>query len=326
MQAPTYRLSLIGRTGAAANQRINLGKARDDGPEKTYSASEVENLIPELRRRNARGFDIYITPIDPVHHYIIIDDMKPSASKLLEDLGFAPTLVQASSKDNEQAVIKVARIDRKDEQPLANRLVQELNSQHGDPKFSGVIHPFRMAGFSNRKPGRANVFTRILQASHRLCARATVLLQQLRDAADSLLAQRRRQAELAQVETDAKRQTQHSQARSDRTAGPPIHDDDAEAAFRRLATVVRSRAAARGWPEDLSRVDFQVARWMLNDGWTEAEVRAGMLASSESLAQRHANTDKYVDSTVLNAGNALAADKQASRASMPPGRSAGPRK
>ena len=163
LQAPAYRVSLVGRTGSAEGQTINLGKARKAGdPEKTYTAVEVEGLIPQLRWRNASGFDVYVTPLDSAHHYVVVDDMKAGASKLLAGLGFAPCLVQSSSKGNEQAVIKVAKVDREEEQQLANRLVREMNAQHGDPKFSGVVHAFRMAGFSNKKPGRANALTRIL--------------------------------------------------------------------------------------------------------------------------------------------------------------------
>jgi hypothetical protein len=156
-------------------------------PEVFYVESQVEALIPQLRRRNALGFDIYITPIDPDHHYLVIDDMRSGASQLLASLGHQPCLVQSSSAGNEQAVLKVTKADRLDEQKLANKLVQQLNQEHGDPRFSGVVHPFRMAGFSNKKPGRESAFTRILEAGHRLCHKAADLLQQLRQAADGLV-------------------------------------------------------------------------------------------------------------------------------------------
>ena len=325
LQAPAYRVSLVGRTGSAEGQNINLGKARKAGdPEKTYTAVEVEGLIPQLRWRNARGFDIYITPLDSAHHYVVVDDMKAGASKLLTGLGFATCLVQSSSKGNEQAVIKVAKVDRADEQQLANRLVQQINQAHGDPRFSGVVHPFRMAGFSNKKPDRANAITRILQAGHRLCVRAAELLQQFRDAADSALAQRRRQAEHEHLELEGRRQAQGTNGR-DQVEVLFERGDDVATAFRRADAGVRDWVTLRGLPEDASRVDYRAAMAMLNAGWTETEVRAGMLAGSDGLAQRHHDPEDYVRRTVRRAGIDLAINGQASKASMRTGQRAQPK-
>lgn len=231
--APTYRVSLIGRTGQVEGKRINLGNPRDEGAsERFYDASEVEALILQLRRRNAQGFDVYVTPIDQLHHYIVIDDMKPGAAQLLAGLGHIPCLVQSSSKDNEQAVLKVPRLDRSDEQALANKVVQQLNMAYGDAKFSGVVHPFRMAGFSNKKTGRESALTRIIEAGHRICHKAADLLQQLRQAADGLVERARKKLEQEQSEADATRQAQRNRNRAeieidfDRV-------DDAERGFRR---------------------------------------------------------------------------------------------
>ena len=325
LQAPAYRVSLVGRAGSAEGQNINLGKARKAGdPEKTYTAVEVEGLIPQLRWRNARGFDVYITPLDPQHHYLVLDDMKSGASKLLAGLEFAPCLVQSSSKGNEQAVIKVTKVGRPDEQQLANRLVREMNAQHGDPRFSGVMHPFRMAGFSNKKPDRANAITRILQAGHRLCVRAAELLQQFRDAADRALAQRRRQIEQEQLDLDARRQAQGINGR-DQVEVLFERDDDVATAFRHAVAGVRDWVTLRDLVEDASRVDYQAVMVMLNAGWAETEVRAGMLAGSVGLAQRHHDPEDYVRRTVQRAGIDLAINGQASKASMRTGQRAQPK-
>jgi len=325
LQAPAYRVSLVGRTGSAEGQNINLGKARKAGDlEKTYTAAEVEGLIPQLRWRNASGFDVYITPLDSQHHYVVVDDMKAGASKLLTGLGFAACLVQSSSKGNEQAVIKVAKVDRADEQQLANRLVQQINQAHGDPRFSGVVHPFRMAGFSNKKPDRANAITRILQAGHRLCVLAAELLQQFRAAADIVLAQRRRQAEHDHLELEGRRQAQGT------NGGEQVdvrfeRADDVETAFRRAVADVREWVTLHGLVEDASRVDYRAALAMLNAGWTETEVRNGMLVGSIDLAQRHHDPEDYVRRTVQRAGVDLAFKGQASKASMRAGQRAQPK-
>lgn len=313
--APTYRVSLIGRTGQAEGRRINLGKPRDEGAaERFYDADEVEALIPQLRRHNAQGFDVYVTPIDRGHHYIVIDDMKPGAAQLLAGFGHAPCLVQSSSKDNEQAVLKVPRIERPDEQALANKVVQQLNTAHGDPKFSGVVHPFRMAGFSNKKPGRESAFTRILAAGHKICTRAADILQQLRLAADDLVERARKKREQEQIEADATRQAQRNR---DRFEIYFDRGDDSERGFRRAAAGVRAWVRLRGLTEDASRVDFRAAVAMLGAGWSEAQVRAGMIAGSDDLAARHTDPDDYVRRTVSKAGIELATS-QASAASARP--------
>ena len=313
--APTYRVSLIGRTGDAEGRRINLGKSRDESAaERFYDADEVEALIPQLRRHNAQGFDVYVTPIDRGHHYIVIDDMQPGASKLLAGLGHAPCLVQSSSKGNEQAVLKLPRIERQDEQALANKVVQQLNMAHGDAKFSGVVHPFRMAGFSNKKPGRESAFTRILEAGHRICTRAAEMLQQLRQAADDLVERARKKRDQEQIEADATRQVQRNR---DRLEIDFDRGDDSERGFRRAAAGVRAWVRLRGLTEDASRVDFRAAVAMLGAGWTEAQVRAGMIAGSDDLAARHTDPDDYVRRTVSKAGIELATS-QASAASARP--------
>lgn len=312
--SPVYRVSLIGRAGKAEGTRINLGKPRDESKaELFYDAAAVEALIPQLRRRNALGFDVYVTPIDNAHHYIVIDDMKPGAAQLLASLGHAPCLVQSSSKDNEQAVLKVPRIERPDEQALANKVVLQLNIAHGDPKFSGVIHPFRMAGFSNKKPGRESAFTRILEVSHRICTRAAELLQQLRRSADDLVERARKKREQEHIEADATRQAQRSR---DRTEIEIDFDrgDDSERGFRRAAAGVRAWVRLRGLTEDASRVDFRTAVAMLGAGWTEAQVRAGMFAGSDDLAARHTDPDDYVRRTVRKARTQLATSASAASA------------
>lgn len=307
--APAYRVTLKGRTGDAEGTTINLGKAKVEGqPERTYSAAEVEALIPQLRRRNAIGFDVYITPLDPAAHYLVIDDMKAGAAQLLEGLGHAPCLVQSSSAGNEQAVLKVPKVDRPDEQQLANKVVAELNRDHGDPKFSGVVHPFRMAGFSNKKPGKASAFTRLLLAVPRLCARAGELLQRLRDQADDLAERARKQRQRERLEAAALRQAELQRDRGELEVVFE-RDDDAERAFRRAAAGVRAWVKLRGLIEDASRVDYRACMAMLRAGFDEAQVRAGLFAGSDDLAQRHTNPEDYAERSVRKAVAALAVER-----------------
>ncbi len=289
--APAYRVTLVGRSGQAKDRTINLGKSPCEGvAEHFFNAAEVEGLIPQLRRRNALGFDVYLTPIDKASHYIVIDDMKPGAERLLGGLGYSPCLIQSSSQGNEQAVLKVPRIDRADEQALANKVVRQLNVAHGDPHFSGVIHPFRLAGFSNKKPGKADAFTRILMGAARICEATAQALQVLRDDAAHDAKPARSAVKLALI------------------SGPPTGDrgTGAAIAFDRASLQVRAWVKRRGLEVNNSKVDFRAAIAMLAAGWSAEDVRLGMLASSEGLAARHSNPSDYVQRTVHEASLRLA--------------------
>lgn len=310
--APAYRVSLIERAGKPDGRKINMGIARvPDQAETFFDMGAVEELIPRLRWHNAKGFDVYITPIDPAHHYLVIDDMKSGAVRLLAHLEHTPCLVQSSSAGNEQAVLKVPKSDRPDEQALANKLVLGLNKEHGDPKFSGAVHAFRMAGFSNKKAGRANAFTRILEAVPRLCSSASALLQRMRLAADEFAFRAHAKRRQEQAEAGALQDAQQDRKRAEL-------EGDSESTFRGIREFVRLSVRQRGLVEDLSRVDYQAAIDMLSAGWTDIQVEAGMLASSEGLASRHSNPAAYARHTVKKAKDALALSASKASASLRP--------
>ena len=92
--------------------------------------------------------------------------------------------------------------------------------------------------------------------------------------------------------------------------------DDPERGFRRAAAGVRAWVRLRGLTEDASRVDYRASMAMLGAGWSEAQVRAGMIAGSDDLAARHTDPDDYVRRTVNKASIELAT-RQASAASAP---------
>lgn len=264
-----------------------MGKDRGpDGSEKVYDATEVRGLIPYLSVHNARGRDIYLTPLDPHHHYMVVDDMTPAAEADFVASGYAPALIQESSGGNRQAVLKVPKIEGRDEQRAANAVVVELNRRYGDPNFSGVIHPFRMAGFSNKKEGRDNAFTRIVAAAGDLCARVAAAL----DAARQRIAGDRLPAP---VPVPAKAPPQPAQR--ERAEG------DAEAAFDRARAMAEGLAALQGWTRDESRLDYRAAQMMAADGWQADEISAAIIARSPNLGDRHRDPLGYATRTADNA-------------------------
>lgn len=287
LQAPLYRITLTSRRDDL--KTYNLGKGKGEGGgERFYKAQEVADIIPTLSRQNARGYDVYITPKDPDYHYLVVDDMTSKGVRVLRANGYEPVLIQSSSEGNMQCVVKAPRsAGFKEEQVLANQLVQYLNKELGDPNFSGVVHPFRMAGFSNKKEGRKDFFTRILHAGHRVCGRAAQVLEEMRE--DVRLAREKQRAVVKN--------------RPEKPLERPCADvDDAWGVLCvESYQSVLGHVKAAGWPLDMSRVDFRVAKILLREGVPNSDVEALLLSYSEGLYERHSNPVDYVHRTVVNA-------------------------
>lgn len=280
--APTYRLTLKGRLEGLPT--YNYGKKKD-GSEHFYTQAEVASLLPKLSRENARGFDVYVTPIDSAHHYIVIDDMRDDSMKQLRADGFEPCLVQQSSHDNWQAIVKVPK--SANEQSQANELVGELNRRYGDPKFSGVVHPFRLAGFSNKKPGKNGAFTRVVEAVQRVCSKAADMLASIKDRVEKASTRsierydRERRILVASTATGAPR--------------------DAVEAFRRSYAKHTGLANSAGWVIDDSRLDWAATIDLLKSGYRQEDVANALLDASPSVLDRHNDPRDYATRTVENA-------------------------
>lgn len=173
LQAGFYRLTVKSRKATGENVAKNLGKGLGDDidpktgekTERLWSANEVRTKIPELRRWNAAGFDIYITP-DPKEqksHFFLIDDATDENLSKMKGKGFEPCLIQQSSVGNKQAIMRTPVVPSAFEKEAANDLFRSLNKDYGDPNIRAKVHAFRMAGFSNKKPGRGDVFTQVLE-------------------------------------------------------------------------------------------------------------------------------------------------------------------
>jgi hypothetical protein len=120
--------------------------------ERFFTAAEVIGLVPFLLTENAnhRGYNIFITPFSEAVWYILLDDVLPQKLAELEGLRLTPQMLIESSPQRFQGIYLLPKeMATKDE---ANGLFRLINARHGDPKISGLTHPFRAAGFKNRKP------------------------------------------------------------------------------------------------------------------------------------------------------------------------------
>lgn len=292
--SPHYRLTLKSRRNDLPS--FNIGKGRGaDGAERFYTADDVSGLIPYLSAQNLKGRDVYLTPIDPNHHYLVVDDMTPETLTAMTGKGWRPALVQESSQGNRQAILKVPRIDGPHEQSVANALVVSLNREYGDPNFSGAIHPFRMAGFANKKPGRGNAFTRIIEAAGVICDKARDALAGIRAAF--------KPAPMPRLD----RQDHVSIIR------PPVSGG----AFGRAREMILGLAVKQGWTVDESRLDFNAARLLSADGMSIDEIAAGIMEGSPNLTARHRDPHGYALRTAQNAALKEGAQRPPSRSPEP---------
>ncbi|MCR9684247.1 DNA-primase RepB domain-containing protein [Vibrio antiquarius] len=276
LNAKEYRITLIPRKDGA--KPWVLGKNGDK--ERFYSHQQVEEQIPLMRQKNAQGYDIYITPIDEGHHFIVVDDLTTQQHMAIMKEGYKPNLVQESSKDNRQAIFKIPKQGEPDEQQAANAVVVELNREYGDKNFSGVVHPFRMAGFSNKKAGRNNAFTRILSRSFEACRRVS---ETLKHKIESAKQQRNKQAIVSRVKG---------------MDDYPQFGKDAESHFKREWSKVHGLATKKGWEIDYSRIDFQAVKASLEAGINPDELEQAILEHSPSVLDRKNNPEDYAQRTV----------------------------
>lgn len=301
--APAYRITLKSRRDDL--NTFILGKAKDKASP-AYTANELAEKIGQLRRLNAKGYDVYITPIDDKHHYIVVDDMTPDTMRKLEAQGYKPTLTQESSANNQQAILKIQKQASrgKAEQSLANKVVQQLNQQYGDPKFTGVIHPFRMAGFANKKPNKNNAFTRILRASHWLCDKASQLLQSLRKTADRDAQAALNAKKLAAIKNESELRIRQIHASPDNLNAVISQGDTAryQVLFKQELKNAEEMVKQGVWGEvNLSVIDYRVCCKMLMQNSKVNSIKNALIAVSPMLANRHPQTDDYVARTLQKA-------------------------
>lgn len=295
LQAEAYRITLKDRTGEGSTWVLGKGQGpqgKDGQPtERFYNADEVRKMLGRLSAENAKGKDIYITPLSARAHYVLIDDIKPGVVDQLKKDGYVPRLVQSSSRDNQQAIITIPRLglkDRAEEQTLANKVVGELNQAYGDPKLSGVVRPFRMAGFANKKPGKGDPFTVVQEAAAADCTKATEQLGEHNIKRLDAIAEKEATRRLGVLNKELP-----ELANPDRTLG--TYDK----VYRRTAqTMQQVFKADTNW----SAIDFRAGVAIVKAGGDAHDVQLAIQRNSPALAARHRNELAYLEKTMHAVG------------------------
>lgn len=283
LAAPKYRVTLM-RRGAGRN--YSRDTAKNAPVERFFTADDVGDHIRELTLENERGWNVFVTPIDTESHYIVIDDVtNAKAVASIAKRGYSPRLVQSTSKNSIQMILCLPRLAEKNEQQHANKLVVQLNNNFGDPGFTGVVHPFRLAGFNNKKPGRENAITEILSTARGVvCKKATDELAAIRMASQQ-------RADTHPLPTPKQTKPSVSMAVT-ASAGTRYAD---------LRTGFEYGCQVKGWPIDDSLIDFKIAKQMVADHFSVDEIAAAILKLSPRLPDRHPNCEAYALKVAKNA-------------------------
>lgn len=287
LQAPAYRITLTHQV----KKGFNLGK-RDDAEERFFTAEQVADKIAFLSAKNSQGYNIYVTPISGSEHYIVLDDTTQASIDELQRHGFRPCLVQESSPGNLQSIFRAQRVAGDMEQSIANTIVQRINQKYGDPCFSGVIHPFRLAGFANRKDKYLRAgnypFVRIHAIWAGQCGKLSNVIK----------AERIKTAAEAEKQPGA-HHGDRGQVRIPEKLTGKIAED-----FRRLHEGFLDSVSKRGWPRDDSKLDFTVAVVLLRI-YSAAQVEDAIKMLSPGVSTRHPDIDDYARRTVSSAQQRL---------------------
>lgn len=282
LRADKYRITLM----HGDLPSFNLGKGKGPaGDEKFYDSSELIGLIPHLSHHNARGYNVFITPFSEHHKYILVDDIRSKESFLRK---YSPAILQHSSPSSEQAVLIVPPIDHSAE----NEFFRRINREFGDPKISGVVHPFRLPGFTNQKPkhrksdGR-QPFVTLEYAEFRVCQRAS---GEVRLIEEEFRLPAKTQDIVGILETKLPNKTEG--------LGNDIDLDK----YRKLYQKYLDHYAERA---DLSRIDYAVAIAMLRDGGEPEDVAEALAMISPEIESRHPQLEKYLSRQINAACEAI---------------------
>lgn len=296
--APSYRISLVPRDPSDPDRLPwNYGKGRGpDGTEKFFSSAEVAELLPFLAKKNVSGYDIYVTPINEDEYFILIDDVRQDKLAAVRQAGFSPSLIQMSSDNNYQIILRVSRFGQKTNE-AANQVLVDINRQFGDPNITSVVRPFRMAGFANKKPGRNNFFTRIVESRPDIyCPVAAKMLE------DEI---QKRAVVKQQIATKPKVTPSSKNIKNPSNIAQNTVNSSVDEAYRQERDKLVQKYKRDGFVIDESKIDFNVAKNLLRKGFSEEEVEDAILNGSPNLESRHHNPMRWANHQVQSASKAL---------------------
>ena len=248
-----------------------------------WSAAEVLQNTPWLKRMNAQGNDVYIRPAEQERHgLVLVDDLSEFDLDDMKAEGREPALVVETSPKNYQAWVKVADAAGGE---LRGQIARTLASEYdADPASADSRHYGRLAGFTNRKDKhttRAGYQPWVLlrESKGKTATAGPELMQQAGQVLDSIKRQQERTARLAEITAP------RSVRRYRRSA---VDDYRSE-----MAGLVKR------FGDDLSKCDFIAAMKLASKGREPDEIAKAMAEASPAIMERKAGHEAdYIKRTV----------------------------
>jgi hypothetical protein len=212
---------------------------------------------------------------DDKKRFILLDDIR-DIHKARE---FEPALILQTSPKSAQALYVA---DGKTDEAAARFFFNNFNKGNGDEKISGLIHPMRLAGFTNRKPKYEEngqfPFVKIIEAQGGTSQKCTDFINQIQEEME-------RRLELTPEITKPKAMpkiAQHDHMKTDDLDMPAVKKWYQE--------------QLEYWDDkaDLSKIDRRLAVKMQADGYTASDTKTAILEASPNVRQRHPDIEKYL--------------------------------
>lgn len=246
-----------------------------------WSAAEVLQNTPWLKRMNAQGNDVYIRPAEQERHgLVLVDDLSEFDLDDMKAEGREPALVVETSPKNYQAWVKVADAAGGE---LRGQIARTLASEYdADPASADSRHYGRLAGFTNRKDKhttRAGYQPWVLlrESKGKTATAGPALVQQAGQQIEQAQRQQEKARRLASLELPERQLSRHR-----RTALDEYRSE--------MAGLVK---------DDLSKCDFIAAQKLASRGRSAEEIGKAMAEASPALAERKPGHEAdYIERTV----------------------------
>ena len=301
---PEYRITAVVPKdltgGFDSKQRTlyskNLCRESKDSPEVFFKQGEEEKWLATAEDFNDEQRDIYITPVDQQHYYLIVDDLNEQKLQKMKGEGVTPCIVVESSQGNYHAIVKVEKTQMEGEKECADALVKELNRKFdGDPNIAGCTHMFRLSGFHNRKPSRSGWRVRLAEVNPGAVCEVTS--RRLREMME--------EAKQKRIE-ETKPERERTAVRTSADLSPA--SDEISRRYREEWETTRRVFQRKGWKEDWSQIDFKTAKTLLIEGYDQEDVIGAMSVASPDVARRHPNTVEWARKVVSDADRSIPDD------------------
>ncbi len=280
VNADLYRVTCIKMGNDGGKKTFILDKK--DGVTKGFTPQELQGRMREMLRLQARGENMYYTPLSEDKHHILIDDMsKESVEKFYAD-GFRPAVILESSPRNYQCILTIPKLHSAFDRDVGNRLTERLNKEYGDKKLSGCIHPHRAPAFGNLKPKHQREdgsFPRVklLRAEKTECGKAFAISHKILREHEEALKSRK-------AETHARPPVAHHTPMTSSTSAYYAHYDN----IRKHMHV-----------EDFSRLDAMIALRMRATGHSPQAVMDAVMECAPAIRTKEGrNWQHYAERTV----------------------------